>query len=65
MGDVQETKLEIRAAMEGALYGVLNSGLPSAIAPTVYARSRDLPAAMMVAAALIIAIRRRAATTAL
>jgi apolipoprotein N-acyltransferase len=39
--------------------GVLDSGLPAAIAPTVYARSGDIPTAMLVAAALILVIRRR------
>ena len=32
--------------------GVLDSGLPSAIAPTIYARIGDIPAAIMVAAGL-------------
>jgi apolipoprotein N-acyltransferase len=41
--------------------GVLDSGLPSAIAPTVYARSGDLPAAMIVAITILFAVRRRAA----
>jgi apolipoprotein N-acyltransferase len=41
--------------------GVLDSGLPSAIAPTIYARLGDIPAAIAVAVALIIAVRRRAA----
>ncbi len=41
--------------------GVLDSGLPAAIAPTVYARTGDIPAAILVAVALIIVIRRRAA----
>jgi apolipoprotein N-acyltransferase len=41
--------------------GVLDSSLPAAIAPTIYARSGDIPAAMMVAAALILVIRRRVA----
>ncbi len=41
--------------------GVLDSPLPSAIPPTIYARLGDIPAAVLVAAALIIAIRRRAA----
>jgi apolipoprotein N-acyltransferase len=41
--------------------GVLDSGLPAAIKPTIYARLGDIPAAVLVAAALIIAIRRRAA----
>jgi apolipoprotein N-acyltransferase len=40
--------------------GVLDSSLPSAIAPTVYARVGDLPAAIIVATALLLAIRRRA-----
>jgi apolipoprotein N-acyltransferase len=41
--------------------GVLDSSLPAAIAPTIYARSGDIPTAMMVAAALILVIRRRVA----
>ena len=39
--------------------GVLDSSLPAAIATTVYARSGDIPTAMLVAAALILVIRRR------
>jgi apolipoprotein N-acyltransferase len=45
--------------------GVLDSGLPAAIPPTVYARLGDIPAAVAVAIALIIVIRRRAVKTAL
>jgi apolipoprotein N-acyltransferase len=45
--------------------GVLDSGLPTAIAPTVYARSGDIAAAVIVAVALIIVIRRRLAKTVL
>jgi len=41
--------------------GVLDSGLPSVIRPTVYARVGDLPAAVMIAAALLFVIRRRVA----
>jgi apolipoprotein N-acyltransferase len=41
--------------------GVLDSSLPAAIAPTVYARSGDIPTAMIVAASLIFVIRRRVA----
>jgi apolipoprotein N-acyltransferase len=41
--------------------GVLDSGLPSAIPPTIYARSGDVPAAAIVLAALIFVIRRRVA----
>ena len=44
--------------------GVLDSPLPSAITPTIYARLGDMPAAVLVAAVLIIAIRRRAAKAA-
>jgi apolipoprotein N-acyltransferase len=38
--------------------GVLDSSLPAAIAPTIYARVGDIPAAIMVAIALLFAIRR-------
>jgi apolipoprotein N-acyltransferase len=41
--------------------GVLDSSLPSAIAPTIYARNGDIPAALIVAAALAFVMRRRAA----
>ena len=43
------------------LEGVLDSSLPSAIPPTLYARTGDIPAAIFVAAALIFVIRRRTA----
>jgi apolipoprotein N-acyltransferase len=39
--------------------GVLDSGLPAAMAPTVYARTGDIPAAIVIAAAVIFVIRRR------
>jgi apolipoprotein N-acyltransferase len=39
--------------------GVLDSSLPSAIAPTIYARSGDIPVAIMIAASLIFVVRRR------
>jgi apolipoprotein N-acyltransferase len=39
--------------------GVLDSGLPAAIAPTIYARSGDIPAAIMIAAGLLFTLRRR------
>jgi len=42
------------------LEGVLDSSLPSAIPPTIYARVGDTPAAILLAAALIFVIRRRA-----
>jgi apolipoprotein N-acyltransferase len=41
--------------------GVLDSTLPTAIAPTAYARFGDIPTAIMVAAALIFVVRRRVA----
>ncbi len=50
----------IVARLDLGVEGVLDAGLPSAIAPTVYARIGDIPAAMFVALAIIIAIRRRA-----
>ena len=39
--------------------GVLDASLPAAIAPTVYARLGNIPAAIMVAVALIFVLRRR------
>jgi apolipoprotein N-acyltransferase len=41
--------------------GVLDSSLPSAISPTVYARTGDIPAATIVIVALLFIIRRRTA----
>jgi apolipoprotein N-acyltransferase len=41
--------------------GVLDSSLPSAIPPTIYARTGDIPAAFIVVAAFIFVIRRRVA----
>ncbi|SDT31069.1 apolipoprotein N-acyltransferase [Bradyrhizobium canariense] len=43
------------------LEGVLDSSLPSAIPPTIYARVGDIPAAIFVAAGFIFVIRRRVA----
>ena len=40
--------------------GVLDSTLPSSIRPTIYARAGDIPAAIIVAIALIFVIQRRA-----
>ena len=40
--------------------GVLDAALPAAAAPTVYGRAGDIPAALLVAAALAVATRRRA-----
>ena len=39
--------------------GVLDSVLPTAIAPTIYTRMGDIPAAVMVAAGLLVVLRRR------
>ena len=41
--------------------GVLDAGLPAAIAPTVYARVGNIPAALIVFAALLFVLRRRMA----
>ena len=43
------------------LEGVLDSGLPEAIPPTIYARLGDIPAAIMIAIGIIFVLRRRAA----
>src|SRR5581483_8823205 len=43
------------------LEGVLDSRLPSAAPPTIYVRAGDIPAAIIVIAALIFVIRRRTA----
>ena len=43
------------------LEGVLDSGLPAAMPPTIYARAGDIPVAIMIASALIFVTRRRAA----
>jgi apolipoprotein N-acyltransferase len=43
------------------LEGVLDSKLPSAIPPTIYARVGNIPAAVLVAVALIFVVRRRLA----
>jgi apolipoprotein N-acyltransferase len=41
------------------LEGVLDSSLPSAIPPTIYARAGDIPAGVIIIVALIFVIRRR------
>ena len=41
--------------------GVLDSTLPAAIAPTVFARTGDLPVGILMAAALLLVIVRRGA----
>ncbi len=41
------------------LEGVLDSRLPTAIAPTVYARVGDMPAAIIIAIALLVVLQRR------
>jgi apolipoprotein N-acyltransferase len=43
------------------LEGVLDSGLPAAIAPTPYARAGDIPIMIIIAAAWLFVIRRRTA----
>src|SRR5260221_8358900 len=51
----------IVARLGPGVEGGLDSSLPAAIAPTIYARSGDIPPAMMVGAALLFVIRRRGA----
>jgi apolipoprotein N-acyltransferase len=41
--------------------GVLDAGLPSPIPPTVYARTGDIPAAMIVTVTLLLVVSRRLA----
>jgi len=48
------------AQLDLGVEGVLDSGLPAAISPTVYSKIGDIPAAMFVALAIIFAVRRRA-----
>jgi apolipoprotein N-acyltransferase len=47
------------ARLDLGVEGVLDSGLPAAISPTVYSKIGDIPAAMFVALAIIFAVRRR------
>ncbi|MGY8665849.1 apolipoprotein N-acyltransferase [Bradyrhizobium sp. UFLA05-109] len=49
------------ASLGLGIEGVLDSGLPAAIPPTVYARTGDIPAAILVALAVILAVRKRIA----
>jgi len=51
----------IVARLDLGVEGVLDASLPAAIAPTIYARNGDVPAAIMLAAAFLFVIRRRAA----
>jgi apolipoprotein N-acyltransferase len=39
--------------------GVLDANLPQALPPTIYARTKDIPAAVIMAAALLLVMRRR------
>jgi apolipoprotein N-acyltransferase len=48
------------ARLDLGVEGVLDSRLPAAIPPTFYARTGDIPAAMIIALAVIFVIRRRA-----
>ncbi|MBH5369228.1 apolipoprotein N-acyltransferase [Bradyrhizobium glycinis] len=47
------------ASLGLGLEGILDARLPAAIPPTVYARLGDAPAAMLVAVAVLLAVRRR------
>ncbi|MBH5401310.1 apolipoprotein N-acyltransferase [Bradyrhizobium sp. CNPSo 4010] len=46
------------ASLGLGLEGILDANLPAAIPPTVYARLGDAPAAMLVAVAVLLAVRR-------
>jgi apolipoprotein N-acyltransferase len=50
----------IVAKLDLGIEGLLDAGLPAAIAPTLYARMRDVPALILVALGIIVAVRRRA-----
>ena len=49
------------ARLDLGIEGVLDGNLPSALPPTIYARLRDIPAAVIVVVALALVIRRRLA----
>ena len=49
------------ASLGLGIEGVLDAGLPAAIPPTIYARVGDIPAAIIIALAIILAVRRRIA----
>jgi apolipoprotein N-acyltransferase len=49
------------ASLGLGIEGILDATLPAAISPTIYARVGDIPAAMLVALAVILAVRRRVA----
>ncbi|UWU76927.1 apolipoprotein N-acyltransferase [Bradyrhizobium huanghuaihaiense] len=49
------------ASLGLGIEGILDANLPAAIPPTVYARLGDVPAAMLVALGVMLAVRRRVA----
>jgi apolipoprotein N-acyltransferase len=49
------------ASLGLGIEGILDASLPAAIPPTIYARVGDAPAAMLVALAVLLAVRRRVA----
>ncbi|QPF91762.1 apolipoprotein N-acyltransferase [Bradyrhizobium commune] len=51
----------IVASLGLGIEGILDASLPAAIPPTIYARVGDVPAAMLVALAVFLALRRRVA----
>jgi apolipoprotein N-acyltransferase len=50
----------IIARLDLGVEGVLDASLPAAIPPTIYSKIGDIPAAIFVAIAIILAVRRRA-----
>ena len=49
------------ASLGLGIEGVLDASLPAAIPPTIYARVGDIPAAILIALAIILAVRKRVA----
>ena len=50
---------QIVAQLGLGIEGVLDANLPAAIAPTIYARLTNIPAAIMMTIALIFVVQRR------
>jgi apolipoprotein N-acyltransferase len=51
----------IVAKLDLGVEGVLDGGLPAAIRPTIYARTGDIPIAVLAALVMVLVIRRRSA----
>jgi apolipoprotein N-acyltransferase len=51
----------IVARLDLGVEGVLDAGLPTAVAPTIYARTGDIPIAILASLVMVLVIRRRSA----